>query len=196
MPATSPTVIQALKFDVHSITSAMQEGDELAFRLFYEQYCDRLFRYLLVMTRGHEDLSRELLQITMTKVVRSIKPFDCESSLWAWLTVIARHSFCDAVRKSARSPKVVSLISDGDYVGGNIPDADYEESLHEALDASLDKLEATELDLVHRFYYLEENHRSVAGQMNTTVKAVESKMARIRQKLRQAILRFIKYEQS
>ncbi len=54
---------------IRGMTVRMANGDETAFKEFYECYCDRLFRYLLLLTRGNEDLARDLLQITMTKVV-------------------------------------------------------------------------------------------------------------------------------
>src|SRR5215510_10332408 len=64
---------------VPSMTARMAAGDEAAFKDFYECYCDRLFRYLLVLTRGNEDLARDLLQTTMTKIVRSGREFRNEA---------------------------------------------------------------------------------------------------------------------
>jgi len=47
---------------IQELTAKMKDGDEAAFSEFYERYCDRLFRYLIVLTRGDEDRSRDLLQ--------------------------------------------------------------------------------------------------------------------------------------
>src|SRR5688572_20287637 len=90
---------------VDALTAQMKAGDEDAFRSFYDLYCDRLFRYLIVLCRGDEDLARDLLQTTMLKVVRSIRPFTNETEFWNWLAVIARNSFFDHVRKSRRAPQ-------------------------------------------------------------------------------------------
>src|SRR5436190_13881414 len=64
------------------ITARMRDYDEAAFREFYESYCDRLYRYLLVLTRGNEGLSRDLLQETMTKVMHRMRQFENELQLW------------------------------------------------------------------------------------------------------------------
>jgi hypothetical protein len=102
-PADAPVL------DLLHVTAAIRRGDEAAFHTFYEHYCDRLYRYLLVVTHGNEDLSRELMQTTMTKVVRAMKPIADERSFWSWLTTIARNAFLDACRKTRRQPSLVPL---------------------------------------------------------------------------------------
>src|SRR6266704_5959879 len=84
---------------IRGMTVRMANGDETAFKEFYECYCDRLFRYLLLLTRGDEDLARDLLQITMAKVVRGKRKFRVEAQLWNWLAAIARNSFIDSLRR-------------------------------------------------------------------------------------------------
>ncbi len=183
-----------VEIDVISLlTSRMLEGDEAAFTRFYEGYCDRLYRYLIVLTRGEEDLARELLQLTMTKAVRSMQPFPTEGQLWAWLTTIARHCYIDLLRRRQRAPALVSLLPD------DLPqcaDEDEQAPLFEALDTALAGLPASEKDLLKAFYFDGETHLSIARQRGSTPKAVESKLARLRQKLRIAILRHLHHENS
>ena len=97
---------------IPDMTTRMANGDEAAFKEFYECYCDRLFRYLLVLTRGNEELARDLLQITMAKVVRSQREFRIEAHLWNWLAAIARNSFVDALRRTRRAPQLLPLLPD------------------------------------------------------------------------------------
>src|SRR5438093_7752298 len=97
---------------IRTMTARMANGDETAFKDFYECYCDRLFRYLLVLTRGNEDLARELLQATMTKIVRNGREFRNEAQLWNWLAAVARNSFIDALRRRRRAPQLVPLLPD------------------------------------------------------------------------------------
>src|SRR6185295_18327650 len=84
---------------IRRITRQMVERSELAFAEFYECYCDRLYRYLLVLTRGNENLSRDLLQNTMTRVMQRIREFESERHLWNWLAAIARNVFVDTLRR-------------------------------------------------------------------------------------------------
>jgi RNA polymerase sigma-70 factor (ECF subfamily) len=179
---------------IQSMTSRIANGDEAAFKEFYECYCDRLFRYLLVLTRGNEDLARDLLQATMMQVVRSRREFRDESHLWNWLAAIARNRFIDALRRMQRAPQLVPLLPE-DALEMSLPSADESEvPLFEALDRCLMELGAEERALIDAFYLKGGSHQSVAEQHHTTPKAVESKLARLRHKLRAAILKRLHYE--
>jgi RNA polymerase sigma factor (sigma-70 family) len=179
--------------DIALITARMRDGDEAAFARFYERFCDRLYRYLIVLTRGEEDLTRELLQVTMTKAVRSMQPFPTENQLWAWLTTIARHCHIDVQRRILRGPSLVPLSPD-DAPPFAIEEA--EAPLFEALEDALSVLPGEERQMVESFYFEGESHRSLAQQQNTTAKAIESKLARLRQKLRTAMLKYLRHENS
>jgi len=80
----------------------MAGGDETAYRIFYDAYFNRLLRYLLVVTGGNEEASREALQLALVRVVRHIKPFAAEEKFWSWLTVLARSALADEGRKRRR----------------------------------------------------------------------------------------------
>src|SRR5262245_1383404 len=80
----------------------MMKGDELAYRIFYDAYYERLRRYLLVVTAGDELATRDALQSAFVRVVRHIKEFPSEGVFWGWLTVVARSAFIDQTRKRKR----------------------------------------------------------------------------------------------
>src|SRR5664279_5712368 len=80
----------------------MAEGDELAYRTFYDAYFNRLSRYLLVVTAGEEDAAREALQSALVRVVRHIRVFPSDAVFWSWLTVLARSALSDQRRKKRR----------------------------------------------------------------------------------------------
>jgi len=179
---------------IRDMTARMANGDEAAFKEFYECYCDRLFRYLLLLTRGNEELARDLLQITMAKVVRSQREFKVEAHFWNWLAAIARNSFIDSLRRIQRAPQLVPLLPD-DAPGTPMVVAEASDApLFDALDRCLGELEADDQTLIDAVYFKGGTHHSVAEQQNTTSKAVESKLARLRQKLRTAILKRLRYE--
>ena len=189
-PADPPAV------DLLRITAAIQKGNEAAFQTFYEQYCDRLFRYLLVVTSGNEDLSRELMQTTMTKVVRAMKPIADERAFWSWLSTIARNAFLDVCRKSRRQPRLVPLSASEKEVIAPLAPTPAEEDLPlmQALDDCLGALEPGERQLIEAFYFSHDSQQTIAQRDHTTPKAVESRLARIRRKLRENILRQLRHE--
>jgi RNA polymerase sigma-70 factor (ECF subfamily) len=181
---------------IRELTAKMKDGDEAAFSAFYERYCDRLFRYLIVLTRGDEDRSRDLLQATLTKVVRSVRRFADERQFWNWLAAIARNCFIDALRKGQRTVQVVPLLPEDAPAIPPAAPADDDAPLFDALEDCLAAMGAAERELIEAFYFKEGSHESVARERQTTPKAVESKLARVRQKLRTAILKRLHHENS
>jgi len=181
---------------IDALTARMKAGDENAFGLFHELYCDRLFRYLIVLCRGDEELSRDLSQITMLKVVRSIRRFGTEAEFWNWLAAIARNSFFDFVRRTRRTPRMEPLLCEQESRLSVPFSGDEETVLEEALERALAQLPDEERTLIDSFYFQSGTYRSVAEHQDTSAKAIESRLARVRQKLRASILKSLRYENS
>jgi RNA polymerase sigma-70 factor, ECF subfamily len=164
-----------------AMTKGAATGDESACRDFFNQYCDRLYRYFLVVTRGDEDFSRDLLSISMIKAVRGIRPMQTDADVWRWLTTIGRNAFIDHCRKNKR------IISN--EIPQTLATANPDQTLVHALNECMDELSPDERDVIERYYFDNESQLDVANATHTTRKAVESRLARIRQKLHAAILR-------
>ena len=182
---------QTPSIDIRSLTRAVVNGDEAAFGEFYERFSGRLYGLLLFLTSGQEQIAREILQITMIKVARKFRVFENESALWAWLSRIARNALVDYVRDQSRLPKPVSveLLGLTVYAPGAA-----EAELLEWLECGLSELDQGERVLVESVYFQRRRQRDLAGECGTTQKAIESKLARIREKLRQFVLQRIKNE--
>jgi len=179
---------------VRRVTTRMRDYDEVAFREFYETYCDRLYRYLIVLTRGNEGLSRDFLQESMTKIMKRMREFDNEAHLWNWMAAIARNSFIDWVRRNQRAPKIVPLSEARSDEAATIAAPGSDRELLDELDCCLLELEPQERSLVERFYLQEGSYQSLAESDQSTAKAVESKLARIRHKLKAALFRRLRHE--
>lgn len=184
----------SVPFDVPRVTAAIKKGDENAFRLFYSAYYDRLFRFLIVLTRGEEELSRDLLQIVMSKIVRGMKKFETPERFWNWLAAIARNSYIDAIRKSKRAPQWVALSSDLLEPAEAQTASENESALSSALDDVLRNLDPEDRQLIDAFYFQAETQQQIAARNDATPKAIESKLARLRQKLRQQIIKRLQHE--
>jgi len=162
--------------------------------MFYHHFFDRLFRYVLTMTRGNEEASREVLQKTMLKVVRYLKPFPSEAMVWSWLTQAAKTSFIDLLRSQKRGPEFVALEV-VDHVSDAEKDAeDGDLALETALDKAVQLLADDEKRLIHSAYFEERSHKEIAEALRLTPKAVESKLGRVRQKLRSLLTRILNDE--
>jgi RNA polymerase sigma-70 factor, ECF subfamily len=174
---------------VRAVTSAMTQGSDTAFTSFFNLVFDRLFRSLLVQTKGDEDLSKELTQIAMIRAVKYIQPFENERILWGWLRQIARSVHIDWLRKKGREPQCVSI----QLMSEATAEAESDDGqLQASLESSIQQLEPDEREVLRLAYFEGVSQQSMADKLHTTVRAVESKLRRIRQKLRRILLEKLK----
>jgi RNA polymerase sigma factor (sigma-70 family) len=174
---------------IRELTAAMANGSESAYREFYESYFDRLFRHLLVLARGDENLARELVQRVLLRVVRYVKGFENERVLWAWLKQLARSCHIDWLRRAGREPKEISVELLEEVLA---QERDADQELLAALECGLGELEPSERELVCVAYFDEWPQKKIAESWKTTPKAIESRLARVRQKLRKLVLEKLK----
>ena len=173
---------------IQGLTTRMKRGEEAAYREFYAQFGNRLLRYLLVVTRGNNEEAREALQLTMVRVVRYLKVFREEEVLWSWLTVLARSAVRDEGRKRSRYFRFIQrFVSRG--ITDTVPGSEPEERLDRALEEELARLPPDEREIVDRKYFTGERVSEIASALGLTEKAVESRLVRIRRKLKQSILK-------
>jgi len=167
----------------------------MAWRTFYDACFDRLWRYLLVVAAGNEDAAREALQGALVRVTRYIKVFRDETVFWSWLTVLARSAFADETRKRRRYfsfldrfTRHASVENDG------AKDAEIENRLKTLLKNQVAALLPDERELIGQKYFARRAVREIAYELQTTEKAVESKLSRVRKKLKDAVLAELKNE--
>lgn len=171
----------------------MVAGDETAYRLFYDAYFDRLWRYLIVVTAGNEDAAREALQATLTRVVRHIRIFSSEPVFWSWLTVLARSALTDQTRKHRRYLAFLNRFSQHTATESARPeDERADERLRQLLDRHIATLAEDERQLVEAKYFARRSVRDIAAELQTTEKTIESRLTRIRQKLKNTVLAELK----
>lgn len=175
---------------VRSVTQGMLAGSQAAFTRFYNLVFDPLYRVLLGQTKGDEDLARELVQEVMIRTARHVHAFENERMLWSWLRQVARSCHVDWLRKNGREPQCVSLTLFGE--GAAQEGMDESEELFAALERSISELDAEESEVLRLAYYEGVTHRNMAEKLNTSAKAIESKLGRIRQKLRRIVIEKMK----
>ncbi len=174
--------------EVPVLTTRMARGDEAAFREFFTRYFDRLLRYLLVVAQGREEVAREALQLTMLRVARHVRRFGSEAVFWSWLTVLARSAAVDEQRRRWRYASLLERFF-RQTPEPVTPGADAAEAqLERRLAASLTTLPDDERHLLERKYLDGASMRELARELETTEKAVESHLVRVRRKLKQSLL--------
>ena len=183
----APTAI-ARDRSVAELTRGMAAGDEEAFSEFHHRYFDRLLRHLLRLTRGEEAEAKDALQETLCRVVRYVRRFDDEEVFWCWLTALARSAVRDAGRKRRRYWRLLE-----NYVHRWLPlrpepAPEYDLRLEDFLAACLSELDAADRALVEGKYLGRVSVRDLAEGAGLTEKAVESRLLRLRRKLRERLI--------
>jgi len=178
--------------DSPALTLAVRHGDAAAFSRFYDLYSFRLYKFLLVLAHGDENEAREICQAVLIKLAKRFDVFDDERKLWAWLCTLSKNAFIDHHRARQRRNRFVSL----DELP---PRLDAEgHSVHrlcEILGDALASLPAEERELIQAAYVDERPLQQLADESGQTYKAVESRLARLRQKLKEQLLRTLRHEQ-
>ena len=185
---------QAEVIEIAALTRRLVAGDEAAYRIFNAAYFDRLLRYLLVVTRGDEEAAREALQETFRRVVRHIRVFSNETIFWSWLTVLARSSRSDERRKRRRYLAFLDRFTRHAVIHQAAEKDDRSRSLDAILEQNLNRLPADERELLELKYFEHCPVQAISLRLKTTEKAVESRLMRIRQKLKHSVLKDLKNE--
>ena len=161
----------------------------MAWRIFYNAYFDRLWRYLLVVSGGREDDAREALQSALVRVARHIKMFPDEHFFWGWLTVLARSAFADETKKQRRYLSFLDRFSGHSVVRfDGAANLQSDDQLKNLLERHVALLPPDERTIVEQKYFAHRSVRQIAEEQQTTEKAVESKLSRIRKKLKDVML--------
>ena len=166
----------------------MSKLDNGSYELFFKLYYRRLWAYLTTVACGDTEHIEEALQLCFEKVVKNIRVFHSENEFWAWLAVIAKNSYRDCQRRQLRFGRILQAFRSGLEIitqpGSKESNLDIEK-----LDNALLTLNASELCLVKQKYYEGNSYRQIAAGLGVSEKSIESRLARIRGKLRQLLLR-------
>jgi RNA polymerase sigma-70 factor (ECF subfamily) len=185
---TTPGVL-----DLAALTRAVCRGDEAAFSRFYDLYSLRLYKHLLVLSRGNEWEAREVLQTVVVKLAKGFQVFDEERRMWGWLCRLARNSYLDLCRARKREQRFLPLEEH------RIESADGRAGAHKlsgSLQHALEQLTEEEQELIRAAYVDERPLQQLADELGQTYKALESRLGRLRRKLKVNLLNHLRHEES
>ena len=177
--------------DIQALTRAVRRGDAEAFSRFYDLYSFRLYKFLLVLARGDENEAREVCQAVLIKLARRCDVFRDEQRLWAWLCVLAKNAFIDHLRARKRLGRFVSLEEWPAEPNGH---ANPEHRLGEVLTEVLAALPPADRELLQAAYVDKQPLQELADAAGQTYKAVESRLGRLRHRLKEQVLKDLRHE--
>ncbi len=184
-PAASSHDADRVADGFRRFTRALARREDAAWGEFYDGYQHRLRGYLDTCWHGEPHAIDDLLQDTLVRAVKHIRPFPDEQVLWSWLTVLARSAVADHGRKRSRFRAFLDRFQHQPQdAPATRPD--------ERLDQALGNLAPADRDLIHLKYELSRSVREIAAALDTTEKAVESRLTRCRIRLRRQLDRLSK----
>ena len=176
----------ARRDDIPELSARLVSGEEAAWSEFHARTFEALLRYLIAAAHGNEEAARDALQIAYVKCVRHVRRFDSEEAMWGWLKQIARGSLIDLARGRSRYAALLERYARAAWNQPREEDAGTE--LAELLTVSLDRLAPSDRALLEARYTRKERLTQIATSAGTSRKAVESKLARIRARLRRWLI--------
>lgn len=147
-----------------------------------------LIRYVIApILQDPQDREDCFSEVTM-QIWEKIGQFDGQRGSWkAWLTAIARNGALNFKRNSARHRQVEQLAED-EVSPDPTPEEQYiQQEQRVKLQFALKSLNPKEQMLFYRKYYYLQTTAQIASELGMTERAVEGKLYRIKQKLRQML---------
>jgi len=161
------------------LVERLREGDELAFETFVEHYVAGLYRFAFRRLDRDRELTREIVQSTVCKVIEKLDGYRAEAPLFTWLCACCANEIAGHFRRAGRRPREVELNEDV------LPEAEHGSETAERVHAALDRLPANYARAMEWRYLDGVDVSEIARRLDLTYKAAESLLSRARRAFRE-----------
>ncbi|GMV92767.1 MAG: hypothetical protein AMXMBFR82_25450 [Candidatus Hydrogenedentota bacterium] len=165
------------------LAKALRKGSVRAWREFYALYATPVFRFVLSRSHGNAETARDLAREALVIGVERIGDFDWrKGDMWAWLCGIAMNKLRETARSKTRDGRIAEGM--GDRAANRTMDASTESALD--VEYVLSTLRPDWQEVLEQKYVLGRSVREIAETLETSEKAVESRLTRARDAFRAA----------
>ena len=179
------------------LAKAITKKNEKMFNHFFDLYFPKLYRFTMARVDGDIELSKDIVQETMSIAIKSIKQYRGEAALFTWLCQINRSQISLYFRKNKTAslthhiednPEIREVFDNIQIKGSLNPDKLYEnKNLAELISSTLDNLPHGYGDILELKYLEKLSVNEIAIKMNTSVVSIQSKLARARETFKTVI---------
>lgn len=173
--------------DVPALTIALTHGEEAAFTWLHREWNLRINRYCFALAAGDAAFASEIAQSTWLRIVRHMRVLDDEQALWCWIACAARHAASDLRRKGGSYQRALDRFKRWWSPPVESTATDDTASLMIAMEAALAHLTAEENLLIEGRYFAGESLETIGARLSISSRAVEGRLARLRQRLREEV---------
>ncbi len=170
-------------------TRRLAAGDEQAWAWFHERYYLSLLRYGAHCC-GNPSAASEVVQQAYMRIARHAKPFAEESDFWGWLSCLVRCAAVDYGRNVRRRMVLLEKFAHWRALHSEKEASWHPSSNHASALAedALAKLPVDDAALLRRKYCDGWSTLELSADLGATPKAIEHRLARLRERLREIIL--------
>lgn len=176
------------------LVDRMRAGEEGAFEVFAACYIPALYRFAGRRLHNDRELTKELVQSTLCKVIEKLDSYRAEASLLTWLCACCKNEIAAYYRRMSRRPREVALDeASAEMVpnGGSVRDPPFnlEERLGrgqtaERVHVVLDQLPPGYARAMEWRYLEDLPVTEIARRLESSYKAAESLLSRAREAFR------------
>jgi RNA polymerase sigma-70 factor, ECF subfamily len=173
------------------LLAASASGNEAAFRVLYDRFERRVFRYVCTFIR-QPTLAEEVVIDTLTAVWHHAAKFTGASRASTWIFGIARHKALDALRKIANRSDAVSLDEIDeieDDAATPSASADRASGARE-MQRALAKLSDDHREILRLAFYEELPYDEIATLLAIPANTVKTRVFYAKQQLKRELARF------
>jgi RNA polymerase sigma-70 factor (ECF subfamily) len=181
--------------DDRALAKAVLAGDERAFRHFFDEHYDRLYRFLLPLLDASHEAAEDVVQQTMSRALSRLHTFRGDARLFTWMCRIGRNQAIDWQRANRRhTDGVISLDASASFrrqveatsgPSGNSPTDEIDrDQVRTSVHETLDLLPAKYGDVLEWKYIHGLTSKEISERMDIGVEAVNSTLARAKRAFR------------
>jgi len=170
------------------LVARMLQGDEAAFKEFFDRSSRPLYRFALPRVNGDADAAEEIVQRSLCRAVRKLSGYRGEAALLIWLFTICRHEIHDWLEQRRRGPQMVELAEDLPEIRAALDSLDALQKKETArrVQMVLDRLPGRYGDALEWKYIEGLSVAEIGQRLGIAAKAAESLLARARAAFRDA----------
>ena len=170
--------------DERTLMAKIAGGDETALHALLRQY-GPLIRYILRPILTDERDREECYADISLKIWQTAGSFDGDKgALKAWLTALSRNAALNHARRTRTDAPLEETVP---HTGGSAEEELLRRERQRRLQAAITGLLPEERSLFYRKYYYCQSTAQMAAELCLTERAVEGRLYRLRQKLRQLL---------
>jgi RNA polymerase sigma factor (sigma-70 family) len=172
-----------LPFTEDVLVKKLQQREEQAFHLLYDQYSPALYGVILKVVRD-EEAARDVLQDSFVKIWRNIPSYDSQKGrLFTWLLNIARNTAIDAIRTRHSGQSIQTSTDIVDIVDQH--QQTYQPAV-ETLDLpdKVNQLNPDRRMVIDLVYFYGYTHEEVAEKLNLPLGTVKTRVRSALQELK------------